>query len=186
MTMSMGSFASRVVATKVVATDGTGDFTDIQSAINDLPAGGGVVYIKEGTYTITTGITSSISNISLIGAGNSTIITTNTAMNALIDISFRSDIILNNLNLDGNSKAEFCIWPKGAGTTRWLISQCFIHDAIQMGINCAYDSGGVIIESNFIYDNGIDGIRLLDAAQVIITGNYIYNNGSHGIETVEG
>ncbi|MEK0337769.1 MAG: hypothetical protein QQN41_10090, partial [Nitrosopumilus sp.] len=72
--MSFGSFASRVVATKVVAIDGTGDFTDIQSAIDDLPAGGGVVYIKEGTYTITAGITFPNAAISLIGAGRSTII----------------------------------------------------------------------------------------------------------------
>ena len=52
MAMGAGGFSSRVVATAVVATDGTGDFTDIPAAIASLPAGGGVVYVKEGTYTI--------------------------------------------------------------------------------------------------------------------------------------
>jgi len=69
MAMAGGSFASRVVATRVVATDGTGDFTDIQSAIDDLPSGGGVVYVKEGTYAITSAITITSSNVGLIGAG---------------------------------------------------------------------------------------------------------------------
>ncbi|GAI66798.1 unnamed protein product [marine sediment metagenome] len=47
MGMSMGSFATRVIATIVVATDGTGDTDDIQEGIDLLPAGGGVVYIRE-------------------------------------------------------------------------------------------------------------------------------------------
>ena len=74
MAMSFGSFASRVVATRVLALDGTGDFTDIQSAIDDLPSGGGVVYIREGTYTISSTISITKSNVTIKGAGNSTII----------------------------------------------------------------------------------------------------------------
>lgn len=73
--MGFGSYAGRAVATKIVATDGTGDFTSIQDAIDDLPATGGVVYIKEGTYEIDTDITIDNNNIALIGAGNSTVIT---------------------------------------------------------------------------------------------------------------
>jgi len=84
MTMALGSFASRVVATKVVATDGTGDFTDIQSAIDDLPSTGGVVYIKEGTYDISTGLTITTANVALIGAGKaSQIHTTGSTVKAL-------------------------------------------------------------------------------------------------------
>jgi len=41
----------------IVATDGAGDFTDIQTAIDAAhAAGGGFIYIKAGTYT-TTGLT---------------------------------------------------------------------------------------------------------------------------------
>jgi hypothetical protein len=35
----------------LVASDGTGNFTSVQSAINALPATGGSIYIKPGTYT---------------------------------------------------------------------------------------------------------------------------------------
>ncbi len=74
MAMGAGGFASRVVATAVVATDGTGDFTDIPAAIASLPAGGGVVYIKEGLYIIAASIAITKANTSLIGDGKSTII----------------------------------------------------------------------------------------------------------------
>ncbi|MDI6792592.1 MAG: pectinesterase family protein [bacterium] len=33
-----------------MAVDGSGDFTDIQPAVNALPADGGAVYVKEGIY----------------------------------------------------------------------------------------------------------------------------------------
>jgi len=74
MVMSMGSFATRTVATVVVATDGTGDFTDIQDGIDSLPATGGVVYVKEGTYTITETLNVNIDYVSIIGAGAGTLI----------------------------------------------------------------------------------------------------------------
>lgn len=71
--MVMGfSVKDQVVATKIVAIDGSGQFIDIQEAIDDLPVGGGVVYIKEGTYNLTTKINLSSSNISIKGAGYST------------------------------------------------------------------------------------------------------------------
>ncbi len=60
------------IATLVVAVDGSGDFASIQDAINSLPSGGGVVYIKEGTYYINEMITIDSNNVSLIGAGRAT------------------------------------------------------------------------------------------------------------------
>lgn len=37
----------------IVDADGTGDYTDIQSALDAVPSGGGLVTVKAGTYTIT-------------------------------------------------------------------------------------------------------------------------------------
>ncbi|GAH63556.1 unnamed protein product [marine sediment metagenome] len=76
MAMNLGSWATRSVATVVVATDGTGDTNDIQEGINLLPATGGCVYLKEGTYTITAAIIIPNDNISIIGCGHCSIITT--------------------------------------------------------------------------------------------------------------
>src|SRR3990167_5690454 len=99
MAMNLGSFASRVVATKVVATDGTGDFTDIQSAIDALPSDGGVVYIKEGTYIITSTITKASDNIFIMGAGVATIIETEANVD-VIEIG-GDKWTIQNLRIDG-------------------------------------------------------------------------------------
>ncbi len=76
MPMSFGGVSKQKVATVIVAADGTGDTTDIQTGINLLPAAGGVVYIKEGIYTITATIEITSDNISIRGSGYSTQIKT--------------------------------------------------------------------------------------------------------------
>ncbi|GAI91188.1 unnamed protein product [marine sediment metagenome] len=104
MPMGFGAVAKKVIATKVVAADGSGDFTDIQDAINALPAGGGVVYIKEGTYTITSSIIITINNVSIIGSGASTIIDGSgfTALDAIFDVGTQNNIIFDMLYFLGN------------------------------------------------------------------------------------
>jgi len=74
MAMGMSLKTKYAVGTVIVAEDGSGDFIDIESAIDSLPNTGGVVYIKEGTYSISSGITITKSNVSILGAGSSTII----------------------------------------------------------------------------------------------------------------
>lgn len=62
------------VSSVIVALDGTGDFDDIQAAINYLPTTGGQVIIKNGTFEISVEITITGDNVSLVGSGPSTII----------------------------------------------------------------------------------------------------------------
>jgi pectin methylesterase-like acyl-CoA thioesterase len=51
-TVAKASTTAAVGATRtLVASDGTGNFTGVQSAINSLGANGGSVYIKPGTYS---------------------------------------------------------------------------------------------------------------------------------------
>ncbi len=84
MVMTLLTRPKKTVATVIVATDGSGDFNtdgtddevEINAALNSLPAGGGVVYMKEGTYNITTSIIIPDDNVEIIGAGASTRITT--------------------------------------------------------------------------------------------------------------
>ena len=52
----------------VVAADGSGDFTAVQAAVNALPAAGGVITIKPGTYTEVVNITKP--NVQLRGLGS--------------------------------------------------------------------------------------------------------------------
>ncbi len=51
-TVTKATTTAAVGATQaLVAADGSGNFTSVQSAINSLPASGGAVYLKPGTYT---------------------------------------------------------------------------------------------------------------------------------------
>lgn len=68
LTVSKASTTAAVGATQnLVASDGTGNFTGVQSAINALGASGGSVYIKPGTYTGDVSVTQP--NVALRGLG---------------------------------------------------------------------------------------------------------------------
>lgn len=76
---SAGGAASsleHVVATFIVASDGSDDFTDIQTAINALPQSGGTIYVRNGIYTLSRSLSiTNRSNILLIGEGYNTELT---------------------------------------------------------------------------------------------------------------
>jgi hypothetical protein len=59
----------RFEATFVVDIAGNGDFTDLQSAINALPATGGKIFVKAGTYPLTSSIQITSSNVQIQGEG---------------------------------------------------------------------------------------------------------------------
>ena len=104
MGMSAGGFTLVSVATVIVATDGSGDFTNIQTAIDSLPSGGGVVYIKEGTYTITTGLTITVDKVSIFGAGAATLITSTSVLD-FITITDADDVTISDLAIKGTTGA---------------------------------------------------------------------------------
>ncbi|MBV9390689.1 MAG: right-handed parallel beta-helix repeat-containing protein, partial [Verrucomicrobia bacterium] len=56
-------------STFVVDIAGTGDFTNLQPAINALPASGGKIFVKAGVYPITSTITITSSNVQIQGEG---------------------------------------------------------------------------------------------------------------------
>jgi len=74
MTMGLYMRTKQAIPTNIVAQDGTGTHTDIQQAIDDLPTDGGKVYIKEGTYIISSRIYIKKSNVTIEGAGDGTIL----------------------------------------------------------------------------------------------------------------
>ncbi len=91
-----------------VATGCAAD-TAIQTAINDVSTnyGGGIVYLEEGTYIITTQIDLK-SNVTLEGAGPNTILkfknSTNGSGVAIVSAGTGNptNVIIKNLHLDGN------------------------------------------------------------------------------------
>jgi hypothetical protein len=59
----------RYESTFVVDIKGNGDFTDVQTAINALPAIGGKIFVKAGVYTLNDAIRITTSNVQIQGEG---------------------------------------------------------------------------------------------------------------------
>jgi len=190
--MVMGlSIKDQVVASKIVAIDGSGQFTDIQSAMDDLPAGGGVVYIKEGTYTISTPISFPYDNIRLEGAGNATKIYLANGSNCdCITTNDKDGITIMNLEIDGNQdnndeEVSYGIYGTNA-SDRLSINHCYIHQCYYAGI---YFYGvNANISDNFIEycnDNKITffggGIFIYGSGYININSNQVSHCGYNGI-----
>jgi len=199
-----GMGASRPGAsTATVALDGTGDFANIQEAIDALPNAGGVVYIKEGTYVLSVSIEINKDNVTLIGAGIATVLdgAGNGGDMVAINISGKSNIILNNFKILGRTGGFFAdqrgikivnptdinidsLWITGGrfhgidiqGTAgKVTVTNCHIYSQVGMGIYCTAGSNN-IISNNQIYSNGDDGVYLAPAHDSTITGNIIIGN----------
>lgn len=53
----------------VVAADGSGNYTDLASAVTALPSTGGMIFVKEGTYALTAAVVIDKPNVLIQGAG---------------------------------------------------------------------------------------------------------------------
>lgn len=159
------------VATIVVAADGTGNYTDIQDGIDALPAGGGVVYIKEGTYIIAAALTIGVNNTSLIGAGKSTIIRTNAAVKSLT-ANTKSGLSIDSiqfLKTAGQNAIEFTT------VTDSLISRCWItgaENAIKFLTNSNYNT----VINNHVYTNVGEAIWIDSGDFNLFVNNICWNN----------
>ena len=76
--ITIGSQVSASTTADYIATGSAAAQTSIfQSAINALPASGGILNILSGTFTLTSSITRAIANVTIEGIGNSTIFADN-------------------------------------------------------------------------------------------------------------
>ena len=192
--MGLGSFAGRVVATNVVATDGTGDYTDIQTAIDALPAGGGVVYIKEGTYNITASIDIDKDNVSIIGAGRATTIFLAAGSNASpITILSHDGIIISEIQIDGNEANNTGGTAYGifiSNSSDITVKDCIIHECHDSGILVLGTSNKATIRGNTIYANLANGIQSAAGTNASVIGNRCRDHtdaaASSGIDIPDG
>ena len=180
MVMTLMSNPRGAVGTVVIATDGSGDTTDIQTGINMLPATGGCVYIKEGTYTITATITITIDNVSITGCGRATRI--DAIGVTAFDIS-GAGCHLENFWLHGDGTvATYGIYFSFMVISRYTSIINMWIDNFDYGIRS--DAAGFVqsyIRGNTIYDNLNNGIHFIGCADVIIADNIIISNENHGI-----
>lgn len=189
---------SETVATKIVAADGSAEFTDIQQAIDALPASGGVVYIKEGTYVLTDKITVLKSNVTIRGAGRSTIIQGIDDVNQKVFVLGSASvpvvrITIDNCQITGNSgfgisliKGSSCIFQNchlislrtygiyaDDNSSGLMIFNCHFHTmnyGVDIHANSATIIGCVFNECNYA------AIRAFASHYTVISGNTIWND----------
>ncbi|KAF5044749.1 Right handed beta helix region [anaerobic digester metagenome] len=79
----------------------------IQKAITDLPATGGKIYIKSGTYIIDTAIQLK-SNVTIQGSGSSTILKTKdlTSITVIVALTYIRNITITDITIDGNNDSQ--------------------------------------------------------------------------------
>lgn len=168
-------------ATVVVAADGSGDFTDIQDAIDSLPAGGGVVYIREGIYTITVGLSITTSNVSVIGAGKGTQIRTGAAV-GIIKAFNVSGILISQIYCVSNPPGNATDGIRFQQVTDSVISHCWVEDVGGAAIRVDTVSTDNKIDSCTLIDSGSEGIIItLASHRCTVTGCVVLDNTSDGI-----
>ena len=153
------------VATVVVAIDGSGDFTDIQDGIDALPSEGGLVFVKNGTYTISAGLVIAKSNVTLEGQGASTLFQAGVGLNDYIlkigdGASSYSKINIKGIRFDGNKANQ------ASGYNIYILDK--VDD--------------VIIEGNYI-ENAYTGGVLTGGTnkRLKITNNHFTGNNTQSI-----
>jgi len=186
-------------ATIVVSVDGTGDAEAIQEAVNMLPSGGGVIYIKEGTYNVSTQIDIQKSNVTIVGAGKSTVINV-TGSNYAFDIDDVEGVTIEKLYFTGSSGAGiYC-----SGTSFCFFYNCWFDTLAGSGIvfaiqatnniirGCVFDTTGAgqiqivgsnnIIEGNIFINGTAQGIELIGTSECIVANNQVRGNSTVGID----
>lgn len=165
-------------ASYVVATDSeNGDYTDIQTAINALPSTGGMVHVKEGTYTITSTISITGENISLIGSGSGTVI----RVTGAIDGITASGVGLTMADLylvgDGESAVDgLQLNNLENSVIRNVWVENFTSDGMELS-----GGQGVVVRDSFVWGNANNGILIWDTDNSLITNNMVYQNSWDGI-----
>ena len=184
----------------VVALDGSGDFTDIQRAIDAVPDGAnGIIEIKEGIYDLNPKMKypyKSIivkSNLTIRGAGiDKTVIRSfptkqppgsNTRAPTVLSQTDIENLIIENLTVIQNGTPDnlgwSCIDLRGGANINITIRNVKITDVTGAGISML-KFNNVIIE-NCIIENVWTGIALNGGTNGLIKGNRIINTAGDGI-----
>ncbi len=158
-----------------VNTSITSAQTVISSAITALPAGGGTVYLMEGTYIIDGAITVP-SNVTLTGAGTATILKIKNATNTsvtIINASGGTNKVISSLKFEGNSSNN------STGTQR----------AIDYGGAGNSTTAGVVMDKLDVQNFRSESIYGVGGSYSKLTNSYIAANGegihSNGIDRIE-
>lgn len=163
--------------------DGVDDQIEIKAAIDNLPASGGLIYLREGTYVVSDSIHIGKSNVALAGAGASTIIKIRDNLNAstkTIKAGWCSRVLIQNLCIDGNKANQTAgmfgiVFEDGISFSK--IANCLIENVRGDGIWLNSSSNNTI-SGNICSGNNVRGIHLNNACNNTIVGNSCWGNDS--------
>lgn len=195
-------------STVVVAQDGSGDFEDIQEAVNELPSDGGEIFIKEGTYNIDSSIVINKDNVKITGTGKSSKIKTSSAID-MITADSKNYLHIESIYLEGKNGAVYddnagikfdnCVECKiincwfsecERAIEMWgslkfdafnIISNCFANNSVLEGVLVGYNNKTIISNNQVNNAGSSNGIRITEGNQYIIIGNLASGNSSDGI-----
>ncbi len=181
-------------------TDGTADNVEIQQAIAAADsAGGGTVYIKKGTYPLAASITIPSSDIALVGAGWSTILSLNNAVNDYVikfapSVSeFIKGVLIKDLKLacNGANQTTGGGGIYGHGAIWCVFERLWVYQPYHNGIFLYNDNNGSFGHHNVItncsFEKGQDSASgdgraiLMDESDENVVSNCMFQeNGRSG------
>jgi parallel beta-helix repeat protein len=191
-TDGIGNVFAKNGRTGQIEFQGSDAATVIQQAINALPADGGRIFFKEGTFEVSSTITiDGRDNVELHSTGKSSLLKQKAGANlpAIILVRNSHNILLRDLSIDGNRTNN----TSGAGIrvegrcARGRIQNVWVYSAYT-GIVLATDGIHLWnIEDCHVEDCYESGIAVVNrevavsAARHTIANNYVVRTGHHGI-----
>jgi polygalacturonase len=151
-------------------TDGTDDNVEIQAAIDAVVAGGGgTVFVKAGTYSLTAGLTLTSSNVRIIGEGMgltnlvcAASVTGDTPAIAVGNGTTGSDLSLTESTAVGNSSIKM----SAANTATWHVG-----DWLLLKSNKQVDS-----ENSSKFAGELHYVRAIDTGTGVVTLNDVIHD----------
>ena len=158
-------------ATCTVALDGTGDYTDIQSCIDALP-NGGTVYVKNGTYSITSELVIN-SNITVVCDGGAKVIA-GAPLESLVYAQNEENIKIQGCFFDANSLALRIL--NLTNVNHWDVSHNRFYNPVE-----GEEKGQIVLKNSKygIFSNNLAEnlwiINVVDGcSNITLTGNVIW------------
>jgi len=162
--------------------DRENDQVEIQQALDNLPSGGGSVYLREGTYNIGGTITLD-NNVALIGSGAGPLLyLANNVNDNVIQATNCGNLLVTNLRIWGNGLNN----TAGSGISFENVEDskiigCWVENFDDHGILLYGLSNGNAVSGNTCQGNGTGGIYLYVSFNNSISGNTCQGNEIDGI-----
>ena len=166
-------------ATYTVATDGTGNYATIQSAVKSASSGDTII-VSPGTYYENIDI--KLVDLELRSASDNpddTIIASNETGKNVISVGTRSNSKIRGFTISGATGAAF------SGISLNLCDGCIIENNKFLNNNMGISVGGsenTVVRNNIVTNGAGTGIHISQSGSTTISGNQVSGYGTSGIK----